>query len=212
MKTALAVRREAFPRHLAREITRFGAGPERFDVMAFGAAGGAKYLATTLADRAAGPGRKVLYCAVEEGQNEALVQRLQRLEIVNADMLISTAATWGEGLADLDQNEGVRMVVVDSFSALYPVPDLAVVGGDLDERGIASILVVHCNKEGHHAGPARLAHEVDVVIEVEALKFEVRKNRFGATVRGNVDLSGGSAAHDLSRAYVGRFCLVLYCL
>lgn len=166
---------------LTKELDRFmGRLPRAFDMLVWGPPGEGKstfvtYLANTMAN--AGKG-SVLYAAVEEGKGDALIDRLQRVEASSEDLLISSASSWAEISADVDSVEDLAAVAIDSFSAArMSEGQLAALAERLD---VPLIFTVHATKGGDPAGPAGLAHWVDIVIKVDGGKAKTTKNRHGA--------------------------------
>lgn len=119
----------------------------------------------------------VLYVATEEGTSDAVVDRLQRLEIMHPKFLISSSTSWVE-INDEVQTVDPCAVVIDSFSvANMEQHQLARLAENLAGP---VVFTVHETKDGKAGGDASLAHAVDIVADVTGGVARTTKNRFGA--------------------------------
>jgi len=141
---------------------------------------GKSTMVTKIADARGGP---VLMIPLEEGFGEALSSRLRRLEIARPDLLIALL----HDVTSIDrtiEERGVNMLVLDSITvSTLQTKDLVALAR---QREVEVVCVAQVNKDGAMAGAMELAHDCDVLIRVENMKWKVEKNRFGELLSGEV--------------------------
>jgi predicted ATP-dependent serine protease len=124
-----------------------------------------------------------LLLSMEEGLSDSLITRLKRLEIHSDAFKVAVADTIDE-IADLVERHQPSALGIDSLS----VTTLKI--GDVmrlsNAVGVPVVFVLHSTKGGEAAGAAGVLHAVDVVVEVSALKWAVRKSRFTGLIGGEV--------------------------
>ncbi|MGD0088549.1 MAG: AAA family ATPase [Planctomycetota bacterium] len=166
----------------------FGSLPSCFGLMVYGPPGSGKshwlmLLAAELARFA-----PVLYVASESGQSNATIQMVQRLEVYSDRILVSSAISAGEIVADLCACNA-RFIVLDSLTC---VPDLSLVAlsqlAEKERLGVAFSL--HVTKTGTFRGQSHWAHWTDVVARIEDHVLTVEKNRFGPVKAQQLDYAG----------------------
>lgn len=156
---------------------------------------------TLLLQVVAALGRKAP-CAYISGE-EAIDQvrmRASRLGVADSPVELAAATSVRDIVATIDQNDGPRIVVIDSIQTMY-VDALESAPGTVGQvrasaqeliraakrRGVALLIVGHVTKEGAIAGPRVLEHMVDTVLYFEGERghqFRILrgvKNRFGPT-------------------------------
>jgi len=120
---------------------------------------------------------------LEEGFGEALSSRLRRLEVSRSDLLIALL----HDVSTIDktiEERGIEMFVLDSITVSTLRPrDLVALAR---QREVEVVCVAQVNKAGDLAGALELAHDCDVLIRVEEMKWKVEKNRFGELLSGEV--------------------------
>jgi len=141
---------------------------------------GKSTMVTKIADARGG---SVLMVPLEEGFGEALSSRLRRLEVSRADLLIALL----HDVSTIDkaiEEHGIEMFVLDSITVSTLRPrDLVALAR---QREVEVVCVAQVNKAGDLAGALELAHDCDVLIRVEEMKWKVEKNRFGELLSGEV--------------------------
>lgn len=145
-------------------------------VAVWGAAGGGKStLATRFADGLAGA---VVYMSAEEKLGPTVAARLQRCSVTRADFHVVAQAGVDELVAYCREVRAVALVVDSvSVTALRP-EDLRRL---VEATGVGVLAyLLHATKEGQAAGVTAWLHEADVVVEVSALTWTVRKSRYQA--------------------------------
>jgi predicted ATP-dependent serine protease len=135
---------------------------------------GKSTLAARALDGVRGP---VLLVSSEEGLGPTLAARLARVGVRRADFHVLAGGTV-DGVVDELRRVRARACAVDSIQiGAWTAQDLrrllAVVEG-LD----LLIAVSQVNKAGAHHGLNALAHEADVVLRVEALRWTATKSRY----------------------------------
>lgn len=143
-------------------------------VAVWGAAGGGKStLATRFVDGLAGP---VVYLSAEEKLGPTVAARLQRCSVTRADFHVVSQAGVDELVAYCRDVRAVALVVDSvSVTALRPEDLRRLVEG----CGVAVLVyLLHATKEGQAAGVTAWLHEADVVVEVSAMTWTVRKSRY----------------------------------
>lgn len=155
----------------------FGSLPSCFGLMVYGPPGGGKshwlmLLASELARFA-----PVLYVASESGQSNATIQMVQRLEVYSDKILVSSAISAAEIVADLSACNA-RFLIVDSLTC---VPDLSLVAlSELAEKERLGVgFSLHVTKTGAFRGQSHWAHWTDIVARIEDQALTLEKNRFG---------------------------------
>lgn len=141
-------------------------------------------------------------CAYISGE-EAIDQvrlRAKRLGLKGHDFDLASVTSVRDICATLDQNDGPRVVVIDSIQTMF-VDSLDSAPGTVSQvraashelinlakaRGFCLFLVGHVTKEGVIAGPRVLEHMVDTVLTFEGERghhfriLRTIKNRFGPT-------------------------------
>jgi len=124
-----------------------------------------------------------LLLSMEEGLSDSLVARLKRLEIHSDAFKVAIADTIEE-VADLVDRHQPSALGLDSLSVTtLKIGDVMRLSNSV---GVPVIFVLHSTKGGEAAGAASILHAVDVVIEVAAMRWTVRKSRFTGLIGGTV--------------------------
>ena len=154
---------------------------ERTVATVYGPPGSGKStLLLQLGDALARDGARVLYASVEEGLSGTLREKLQRLEIRREGLVICGRVLVGDVLA-YQRSHGLEWFLLDSYSASgWNVPDLTA----LESAGVSIAYTLHVTKDGMPGGAMALTHGADVVVSVEAGKWERTKHRFGESAGG----------------------------
>ena len=150
---------------------------------------GKSSLASVISEKLGREDYRVLYVSAEENQDN-VIQRFRRLNLRSPWVTFSFARDSVGLLQDLDNSAGdcdFSLLVLDSYSVL-PL-DLSRLSLWVDKRDLSVIILAHATKDGKAQGPARLLHDVDLVVKTADLQFEILKNRYGPCKTGNIDLS-----------------------
>lgn len=159
---------------------------------------GKSTLLLQMAGTLAGTGSTTLIATAEESADQVGL-RASRLG-VDGDSVLLLADDDVDRILDAAQSSGPDVLIVDSIQTVG-VGELATAPGSVSqiregaarliraakERGLATVLVGHVNKNGDLAGPKLLEHMVDVVLSLEGdpdrgfRALRGFKNRFGAT-------------------------------
>jgi predicted ATP-dependent serine protease len=130
----------------------------------------------------------VLYVASESGQSNATIQMVQRLEVYSDKILVSSAISAAEIIADLSACNA-RFLILDSLTC---VSDLSLVAlSELAEKerlGVAFSL--HVTKTGTFRGQSHWAHWTDIVARIEDHALTLEKNRFGPLRSAQLEYAG----------------------
>ena len=192
-RTIAELRRErlTIDKSIPEKVSKaFGWLPPRWSMFVWGAPGtGKSSLASVLAEELAREDYKVLYVSAEENQHN-VIQRFLRLELKSPWVTFSFARDSVQLLHDLDNAEGgcdYSLLILDSLSVMSL--DLSRLSLWVDKRDLCIVTLAHATKDGRPQGSARLLHDVDVVVKVDDLEWQVTKNRFGPQTRGSIDLS-----------------------
>lgn len=130
-----------------------------FTAMVFGQPkSGKSTLMLELAHHLATNHGKVLYAAIEEGYGYTLREKIQRVGAVHRNLVFSEQLP--------EKLKGYDFVFVDSVSrAGMELEDLIKL--KYQNPNTSFIFIFHATKDGKFRGENNLAHEVDVIIEVE---------------------------------------------
>jgi DNA repair protein RadA/Sms len=165
-----------------------GSLPSCFGLMVYGPPGSGKSHWLMLFAAELARFAPVLYVASESGQSNATIQMVQRLEVYSDKILVSSAISAAEIVADLSTCNA-RYLLVDSLTC---VPDLSLVAlSELAEKerlGVAFSL--HVTKSGAFRGQSHWAHWTDIVARIEDHALTLEKNRFGALKSQRLEYAG----------------------
>jgi len=145
-------------------------------VAVWGAAGGGKStLATRFADGLAGA---VVYMSAEEKLGPTVASRLQRCSVTRADFHVVAQANIDELVAFCRDVRAIALVIDSISMTSIRSEDLR----RLVEASGVGVLVylMHATNEGQAGGVTAWLHEADVVVEVSAMTWTVRKSRYQA--------------------------------
>lgn len=164
---------------LGKEWEWLGRLPASFDMLISGIAGGGKSSMATMmaAQMASAADDSVLYVSTEEGTGDALLARLERLEVRSPLVLISSATSWQELSHDIEQTTPAAVFLDSLTYSQVTERQLVSLRETLD---VPLIVTAHITKDNKVAGSASLAHWVDIAVDVTAGVARTRKNRFGA--------------------------------
>jgi len=152
------------------KITGFeylGGLPDLWTVLVYGPPGEGKSTYALLL--ASALGEKTLFFAVEEGQSESLIRKLINWEIRNDQVLISDAREAREIRQDL-ADHSPSLMVLDSITAL-----------GFTMKHSKTVWVAQSTKSGGFRGSQEVAHDADIVVQLEGGLAIVKKSRFGET-------------------------------
>ncbi len=146
-------------------------------VALWGQAGGGKStLATRYVDGLRGA---VVYFSAEEKLGPTLAARLERCGVRRADFHAVGQASVDELVTYCREVRAVALVVDSIPMTSFRPEDLRRL---LEACGVdVLVYVLHATKENAAAGLNAYLHEADVVVEVSALAWTVRKSRYQAT-------------------------------
>ena len=132
-----------------------------------------------------------LLVSIEEGTGPALSDRLVRLGIHDARLLIVSNASV-DAVVALAQRERVRVLAVDSVQrSLFEAAELRHLIRVLDLDALLAIAQV--NARGEILGRRELEHEADTVLSIEAMRWTTTKHRYGPTGQQGSVLSEDAA-------------------
>jgi len=161
-------------------------------VAVHGSAGSGK---TTFAMRIASCLKPSLIVPLEMGIGPSLAGMLRRLEIRSNDIHLAEIRTTNE-LFDLCQEQRFRCVVIDSVSVSTFLPsDMSAIARS---HNCIVIAVQQQTKQGLAAGSNAWPHEADVVINVDALRYDITKSRYQALPVAGEVLSAASVGLTMS--------------
>lgn len=149
----------------------FGKPSKNFRFMVYGKPGNGK---STFSLRLAGYlskqlDKRVLYVAGEEKFGYTLQEKLERLNVANANLYIATECP--------KDFSGYDVIFIDSVNTL---------GLEAEElqampKNKAYCFVFQSTKDGNYRGTQEFAHDADVVVKVENMVAVTEKNRFGGS-------------------------------
>jgi predicted ATP-dependent serine protease len=144
-------------------------------VVVFGAAGSGK---STFAARALDSlGAPSLLVSVEEPAGPSLADRLARVGAKDDRLMVCSRATTDQIAAIVRQRKVVALGVDSVQRAMYEARELRHLLTVLPSLALV-LAVSQVNRDGDVRGGEELAHEADVVIELDALRWTVRKSRY----------------------------------
>ncbi len=165
--------------------TFLGSLPAEFAMMIWGPAGGGKTsfelgFALELARHG-----KVMFVAAEEGFGNSLIEKLNRFEVFSDRVLISSAISADEMIADLNRDPEIKFLIIDSIAAM-PIT-VAGLSEIVESRRLGVAFSLHANKANTYRGSTSWGHWVDVILRVEQGHLTLEKNRFGPLVTGRLN-------------------------
>jgi predicted ATP-dependent serine protease len=118
-----------------------------------------------------------LLVSVEEPAGPSLAERLARVGAKDDRLMVCSRATVDQ-IAAIVRQRRVEALCVDSVQrAMFEARDLRHLLQVLPSLALV-VAVSQINRDGDVRGGEELAHEADVVIELEALRWTVRKSRY----------------------------------
>jgi predicted ATP-dependent serine protease len=144
-------------------------------VVVFGSAGGGKStFAARGLDSLQAPS---LLVSVEEPAGPSLAERLARVGAKDERMLVCSRATVDQIAAIVRQRNVVALAIDSVQRAMFEARDLRHLLQVLPSLAVV-IAISQINRDGDVRGGEELAHEADVVVEIAALTWTVRKSRY----------------------------------
>lgn len=117
---------------------------------------------------------KVLFVVTEYGLEHSSLKELTQTFRLGQNVILGSARSVDE-IWRLVQKERPAILVIDSFSQI---------GGNADHLHQLSqvvyltVAMLHVTKDGEFAGSNQLAHDADIIVQVENLEAKTTKNRF----------------------------------
>jgi DNA repair protein RadA/Sms len=158
--------------------------------------------------------RPSLYVTSEWHPN-MLAARARELSLVSSNIVCVRADTIDQADEEIALSSA-RVIVLDSWGALVPIPEPEGLDRVRASIGSATLLVVlHATKDGDFSGEEKLLHKADALVWVEPEKLRTIKNwhgppeveieRLPASFRGSAETWPTTTSKDRAGADMVRF-------
>lgn len=156
-----------------------GSFPSHWSCMLSGAPGNGKTTFALLLASAISEKRKeraCLYWSHEEGHSESLKRKLKQNKIASENLLITRATNFKEFLDDIKAFHPIIFIVDSLNDTGLGKKEIKYLKNNIKAIGI---YIAQFTKAGKYKGDSSWEHEVDLFLEINQLKANIKKNRFG---------------------------------